>query len=73
MQGALVQFLIQEDPTCYGANKPVHHNFWAWALEPWSRNYWAHVLQLLKHTSPELVLHNKQSHFSEKPATAARE
>ena len=27
MQGTLVRSLIQEDPTCYGAIKPVRHNY----------------------------------------------
>ena len=27
MQGTLVRFLVQEDPTCHRANKPVHHNY----------------------------------------------
>ena len=30
-----------------GATNPVHHNYWACALEPASHNYWAHVPQLL--------------------------
>ena len=50
MQGTQVQSLVQEDPTCYGATKPVCHNYWAWALESVSHNYWADVLQLLKPT-----------------------
>ena len=29
MQGTRVGTLVQEDPTCYGATKPVHHNYWA--------------------------------------------
>ena len=29
MQGTQVWFLIQEDPTCRRATKPVHHNYWA--------------------------------------------
>ena len=29
---------IQEDPTCQGAAKPMHHNYWACALGPGSRN-----------------------------------
>ena len=29
MQGTQVWFLIQEDPTCCRATKPVHHNYWA--------------------------------------------
>ena len=27
MQGTRVQSLVQEDPTCCGATKPVHHNY----------------------------------------------
>ena len=27
MQGTRVQALVQEDPTCCGAAKPVHHNY----------------------------------------------
>ena len=34
MQGTRIWFLVQEDPTCHGANKPVHHNDWACAPEP---------------------------------------
>ena len=29
-----LQFLIQEDPTSWGAPKPMHHYFWACDLEP---------------------------------------
>ena len=43
MQGTRVRSLVQEDPTCRGANKPVGHNYWACTLEPASHNYWAHV------------------------------
>ena len=35
------QPLILEDPTCHRATKPVHHNYWACALEPGSYNYWS--------------------------------
>ena len=34
MQGTWVQALVQEDPTCRRATKPVHHNYWARALDP---------------------------------------
>ena len=51
MQGTLVRSLVQ-DPTCHGATKPVHHNYWACALEPLSHNYWTHRLQLLKPEHP---------------------
>ena len=27
MQGTRVRALVQEDPTCHGAAKPVHHNY----------------------------------------------
>ena len=39
VQGTWVQALDQEDPTCHGATKPVHHNYYACALEPVSHNY----------------------------------
>ena len=39
MQGTRVQALAQEDPTCHGAAKPVHHNYGACALEPMSHIY----------------------------------
>ena len=68
MQGTQVQALLQEDPTCHGATKPVHHNYWACAIAPASHNYWAHVPQLQKPTRLEPMLHNKRSHRNEKPA-----
>ena len=68
MQGTRVRALVREDPTCRGATKPVHHNYWACALEPGSHNYWAHVPQPLKPAHLEPVLRNKRSHDSEKPA-----
>ena len=65
--GDMVRALVREDPTCRGATKPMHHNYWACALEPASHNYWAHVPQLLKPAHLEPVLHNKRSHRNEKP------
>ena len=41
MQGTRVRALAREDPTCRGATKPMHHYYWAWALEPASHNYWS--------------------------------
>ena len=49
------------------------HNYWACALEPESRNYWANVLILLKPMHLELMLHNKLSHRSEKPVLKSEE
>ena len=40
MQETRVWFLVWEDPTCHGATKPAHHN------------YWAHVSQLLRLAYP---------------------
>ena len=68
MQGTQVRAMIQEDPTCRGATKPMCHNYWACALEPASHNYWAHAPQLLKPVHLEPVLRNKRSHCNEKPA-----
>ena len=66
-EGTQVRALAREDPICRGETKPMHHNYWAWALEPASHNYWAHVPQLLKPTCLEPVLHSKRSHHNEKP------
>ena len=68
MQETWVRALVQEDPTCRGAIKPLRHNYWACALEPVSHNYWAHVPQLLKPARLEPVLCNERSHCNEKPA-----
>ena len=61
MQGTRVQALVQEDPTCRGATKPVSHN------------YWARVLQLLKPERLEPMLCNKRSHHNEKPVHCNKE
>ena len=49
MQGTRVWALVQEDPTCHGATKSVHHSYWACALEPASHNYWACTLEPASH------------------------
>ena len=67
MQETRIRALVQEDPTCLRATKPVHHNYWDCALEPASHNYWAFVPQLLKPACLEPVLRNKKSHCNEKP------
>ena len=60
MQGTRVHFLIQEDPTCREATKPVCHNYCVYALEARSHTYQAHM-------STESVLRNKRSRCNEKP------
>ena len=59
MQMTRVPFLIQEDPTCRGATKCVHHSYWARAPEPRSCNCWSLC-------TLEPVLLSKRSHTSEK-------
>ena len=61
MQGTWVRALVQEDPTCHGATKPVPHNCWAC------------VPQLLKPTHLEPMLRNKRSHHNEKPTRCNEE
>ena len=68
IQGTRVRARVWEDPTCCRATKPVHHNYWACALEPTSHNYWACKPQLLKPACLEPVLRHKGSHCNEKPA-----
>ena len=43
MQRTWVRALVQEDPTCRGATKPMHHNYRTCTLEPMSHNYEAGV------------------------------
>ena len=37
--GDTVQSLVQEDPTCRRATKPMRHNYWTCALEPGNCSY----------------------------------
>ena len=67
MQETQVWALVREDPTCRGATKPIHHNYWACALEPVNHNYWACMPQLLKPVHLEPMLCNKRSHRNKKP------
>ena len=73
MQGTWVQALVWKDPTCWRATKPVHHNYWACALEPASHNYWACEPQVLKPAHLEPMLCNMRSHRNEKPAHRSEE
>jgi len=54
MPGTWVWSLVWEDPTRRGAAEPVHHNYWANALEPMNCNNWAYLLQLTKPVLPDL-------------------
>ena len=52
LQETGVRSLVREDLIWRGATKPMHHNFWACAVEPSSCNYWVHESQLLKPLLP---------------------
>ena len=54
MQRTQIRSLVQEHSTCCGTSKPVCHN------------YWVSMLQLLKPTCLEPVLHNRGNHHNEK-------
>ena len=43
--GDMGQALVREDPTCRGVTKPMHHNYWACALEPMSLEPMLHNLK----------------------------
>ena len=45
----------------------MRHIYWANGLQPTSRNYRAHVLQLLKPKCMDRVLCSKRGHLNEKP------
>ena len=41
IQVTWIRALVWEDPTCHGATKPVHHKYWACALEPACHKTWS--------------------------------
>ena len=52
VQKIQVWSLVQADPTCCTATKPMCHNYWACALELGDRNCWTYTLLLLKPMHP---------------------
>ena len=56
--------LIQEDPVCHRATKPMCHNSWVCAVEPTCHDY-----RIPCHGPgvQDSTLHNKRSHCHEKP------
>ena len=70
--GTQVRALVQKDPTCHGATKPVCHNSWACALEPMSHNYWACVPQLLSPCATTTEACAPKAHAPQREATAMR-
>ena len=66
VRGTWIRSLVQEDPTCCGATKPVSHKYWAHSLASAGCNYWnVHAL--------EPVPCNKRRHRNEKPVYDKRE
>ena len=55
-QGTRVRALVQEDPTCHGATKPVRHNYWACTLEPMLCNKRSHRSEKPMHRTGSLLL-----------------
>ena len=41
IQGTWVWSLVWKDSTCHGATKPMHHHYWAHAVEPASSYCWS--------------------------------
>ena len=56
MQETWVPSLVQEDPTCHAAIKPVRYDYRA-CVKPWRCHSWA----------PNHIYWNKRSHHNEKP------
>ena len=48
IQVTKVGILVREDPTCHGPARSVGHNYRTWPLEPWTWNYRAGELKVLK-------------------------
>ena len=68
MQGTWVQALVQEDPTCHGATKPVHHNYWTCTLEPMSHNYWSlHAESLCSATRENTTMRSLRTTMKSSP------
>ena len=69
-----IQFLplVQEDPTCHRATKPMCHNYWACVLEPGNQSYRSQGYRKPSDPQPESSPHSpqleKSRHISEVPA-----
>ena len=67
MKGTLVRSLVQEDPTCRRATKPVCHSYWNACSRVCEPLLMSTGPQLLKLACLETVLLSKRSHCNEKP------
>ena len=69
MQETRVQSLVQEDPTCRAATKPVYHSYWARAPQQEKPPQWeACGLQL--ESSPHSLQLEKAYMQQRRPSTA---
>ena len=59
---------VWEDPACRGATKPVHHNYWACALEPASHNFWSPRSTTTEACAPRACAPQQEKHCNEKPS-----
>ena len=57
MQEAQVQTLVWEDPTCYGATKPMDHNYWSLHTQERVRHERSHCSEKPKDHNKEQPLH----------------
>ena len=53
MQETRIWFLVQEDPTCHEATKPVCHDYWTCAMEPVLCNKRSHCDEKPMHCNRE--------------------
>ena len=53
MQGTRVQSLVQEEPTCCGATKAMHRNYWSLTPEPMLDNKRRHFNEEPVHRNEE--------------------
>ena len=74
-EGTWVQSLVQEDPTCHRATKPVCHNYSACAVEPTSCNYWslcAFESELCNERSPLCIMRSPRITTGEIPCAVTK-
>ena len=72
MKETRVQAVVQEDPTCHGATKPMRPNCWACALGLSSCGCWACVPQLLKLSVWSLCSATRDAAAVRSPHTATK-
>ena len=72
MQETQVQSLVREDPTCCGATKLVHHNYWACVLEPGNGRKRSHQNEKLVHSSCNLLALTREKPVQQRRPSATK-